>query len=225
MDAFRIWAGLMALLAAVLCALPLFDVLGYEWCLVMAVAVSFAAAQLACARTIAARTRRPPSAATAASAHPGATVARLYGGNVVAAWQLLVVPLALVTCNALRVRNCDFSAGLAWFAMLPLLSAALAAALGTAVGLVRPWSRALLPSLLAVGGVVLSIAWGVWRFYAAPPIFGYDPFVGYFAGSLYDEELAITTAFGWARLYHATLAATALSLIALLLDGPTLALR
>ena len=30
--------------------------------------------------------------------------------------------------------------------------------------------------------VVGSVAWGVWRFYAAPPIFGYDPFVGYFAG-------------------------------------------
>jgi hypothetical protein len=75
------------------------------------------------------------------------------------------------------------------------------------------------------GGVLGSIGWGVWRFYAAPPIFGYDPFVGYFAGSLYDEELAIAPAFEWARLYHATLAATALATIALWLDGSTLAPR
>ncbi len=224
-DAFRIWAVLLAVLAGALCFVPLFNVLGYEWSLVLAVAVSFAAAQLAAARTVAARSSRAPSAATAAAAHPGATVARLYAGNVAASWLLLLVPLGLVTANALRVRNCDFSAGLAWFALLPLLSATMGTALGTTIALVRPWQRALSPSLLALAGVFGSIVWGVWRFYSAPPIFGYDPFVGYFAGSLYDEELAISAAFGWARLYHATLAATALATMALLLDGKTLAAR
>jgi hypothetical protein len=224
-DAFRIWAVLLGLLAGALCFLPLFDVLGYEWCLVLAVAVSLASAQLAATRTVAVRTARPPSAATAAAGRPGATVARLYGANLGHAGLLLVGPLAIISANALRVRNCDFAAGLAWFAMLPLLSAAMGTALGTAIGLLWPWQRPLAPSLLALGGVLASIGWGVWRFYSAPPIFGYDPFVGYFAGSLYDEELAISAAFGWARLYQATLAATALATVALFLDGGTLALR
>jgi tetratricopeptide (TPR) repeat protein len=224
-DAFRIWAVLLAVLAGALCFVPLFDVLGYEWSLVLAVAVSLAAAQLAATRTVAARTTRAPSAATAAAARPGATVARLFGANLLHGWLLLVGPLLLIGANSLRVRNCDVPAGLAWFAMLPLLSAAMATALGTTVALLWPWQRPLGPSLLAIGGVLASIGWGVWRFYSAPPIFGYDPFVGFFAGSLYDEELAIAAAFGWARLYQATLAATALATVALFVDGGTLAVR
>jgi len=68
------------------------------------------------------------------------------------------------------------------------------------------------------------VAWGVWRFYAAPPIFGYDPFVGYFAGTLYDEEVAITRAFLWARAYHVALLCGWLGLAALLLDSKRLTL-
>ena len=33
-----------------------------------------------------------------------------------------------------------------------------------------------------LGGVAI----GFWRFYTSPMVFGFDPFVGYFAGPLYD---------------------------------------
>src|SRR5439155_477021 len=78
---------------------------------------------------------------------------------------------------------------------------------------------------LAMGVVVASVAWGVWRFYAAPPICGYDPFAGYFAGTLYDEEVTITRAFGWARLYHAAGLLLVLAALADHLDAARLALR
>lgn len=224
-ESTRAWALLLGVLGVALCFVPLFDVLGYEFCLTLALGVSFAGAQLGAVTVWRARRERPASLATAAEAFPAATVARLWGGTVARLWLALLLPLAAVTLNALRVRNCDYAAGLAWFFMLPMLSAAMGAALGVVVGLAADWRGRALPSVLAILGVLASIAWGVWRFYAAPPIFGYDPFVGYFAGTLYDEEVAIGGAFLWARLYHAAVAAAALGGCALFLDGATLRLR
>jgi tetratricopeptide (TPR) repeat protein len=220
----RAWAAILFVVGAAACFVPLFDVLGYEWALVMAIVASLAGAQVAAVRVWRERHERAPSAVTAAEARPGATVARLWGSTTLLLWLALLLPLAAVLLNALRVRNCDLRAGLAWFVMLPMLSAAMGAGAGVVAGLVRPWRGRVAPSVLAIAIVVASVAWGVWRFYAAPPIFGYDPFVGYFAGTLYDEEVAITAAFGWARLYQLALLAGWLGLCALALDATRLCL-
>ncbi len=53
----------------------------------------------------------------------------------------------------------------------------------------RPRVRWLVRTLLALGGPLGSIAIGVARFYTSPMIFGYDPFVGYFSGTLYDTVI------------------------------------
>ena len=214
----------LIVLGAGLCFVPLFDVLGYEWCLAMAVAASLAGASLGALRVGRERRERTASAVTAAEAHAGRTVVALWWGATRSVWLCLLAPLGAILLNALRVRNCDLGAGIAWFAMLPLCSAACGAAAGVVVGLVRPWRGRAAPVAIAVGIVVASVAWGVWRFYAAPPIFGYDPFVGYFAGTLYDEDVAIGRAFGWARLYHFAVAGAALAICARQLDGTWLAL-
>jgi hypothetical protein len=209
-----LWALASLTVGGALCFVPLFDVLGYEWCLAMAVVGALAGAQLGAVVTT--RQRR---------LHAPATVARLYGAVVARTWLLLVPPLLAIVANAARVRNCDLAAGLAWFALLPLVSAAMGAAAGVVAGLSFRWRRALWPSLLAVGAIGCSILYGLVRYYRAPPIFAYDPFVGYFAGALYDEDVRIGRALLWARLYQGTLAATALSACALFLDGATLSVR
>ena len=40
--------------------------------------------------------------------------------------------------------------------------------------------------LLGLAGPLGGIAIGFGRFYTSPMVFGFDPFVGYFAGPLYD---------------------------------------
>ena len=220
----RGWAIVLFAVGAALCFVPLFDVLGYEWCLTMALVSSLAGAHLGAAAVWRQRHERAPSAVTAAEAHAGRAVAALWGSATLRAWAGLVAPLLAILANALRVRNCDVGAGIGWFVMLPMCSAAMGAGAGVVAGLVRPWKRRAAATALGFGIVVGSIALGVWRFYAAPPIFGYDPFVGYFAGTLYDEDVAIGSAFLWARLYHATLLAAALAICARQLDGATLAL-
>ena len=220
----RAWSAILGVVGIGLCFVPLFDVLGYEWCLAMAVAASLGGAHIGAVRVWRQRRERAGSAVTAAEARPGATVAALWRAATLRTWGALVVPLVAILVNALRVRNCDVGAGLAWFALLPLVSAAMGACAGVVAGLLRPWRGRVAPTALALGIVVASVGWGVWRFYAAPPIFGYDPFVGYFAGTLYDEEIAITAALGWSRLYQFALVAGWLALAALLLDAGRLSL-
>jgi TolA-binding protein len=219
------WAIAFAALAALLCVTPLFDVLGYELGLALALPASLLGAQLGVMHVRRLRSRRPPSLATFADAHPLATVMRLFARALVHAWLILLLPLLILLGNAARVRNCDVGGGLAWFAMLPVASAAMGAALGVAVGVARAWRSRVIPIVVAVAVILASLAYGVYRFYAAPPIFGFDPFLGYFAGTLYDEDIGIGRAFFHARLYHACLAMLLLAACAWMLDGATLTLR
>lgn len=216
------WAAALLLLGGVLCFVPLFDALGYEWCLAVGVAAAFAGTQLGAAATVRWRRRVPTPTADDAGA---LVLARLYGRIVGVVWLMLLPPLVAIVANALRVRNCDLGTGLGWFALLPLPSAAMGVALGMVVALARPWRSLWAPSLTAMGGIFVSALWGFVRYHGTPPVFAYDPFVGYLAGPIYDEDLRIGGALVWARLYHAALALTSLATCALFLDGPTRSLR
>jgi len=190
------WAVVLAALAVGLCRLPLFNVLGYEFSFAVAIVASFAAADLGAAQLC--RAPRAPLLA-----------------HVFAGWVrmlvLLGVPLAMVLANGLFVRPCDNRGGLLFYLLLPCLSVLFGTVSGvvaaTLVG-ARPWLGGMLAWLTVLGSLVL----GVVRFYAAPPIFGYDPFAGYFPGALYDEHIRVLPALYWSRLYQALWAAAALFL-------------
>jgi hypothetical protein len=219
------WGVTLAALSAVLAFVPLFDVLGYELAFALGIAAALAGAHLGAEAVWRARAGASASDGAAADARPVRAVAALWARATMRVWALAIAPLAIASLNALRVRNCDFVGGLAWFALLPLASAALGAAAGVACGLARAWRRRVVPTLLAVAIVGASFAVAAWRFYAGPAIFAYDPFGGYFPGTLYDEEVAIGAPLLWARAYHAAAALAVLFACALFLDGPRLALR
>jgi tetratricopeptide (TPR) repeat protein len=159
------------LLGCVLAFVPLFGLLGYEFSVAVGLTASFAGAWL------------------------GARVSN-FGRALAQAELMLVPPLVVITLNALRVRNCDYWAGLGLYLLLPGISALC----GVATGFVTK------RVLWAWGIILLSILWGVVRFYRAPAIFGYDPYVGYFAGTIYDEDVGLPAAFWWARTMHVALA-------------------
>src|SRR5438445_4425962 len=128
----RAWTILLTLVGVALCFVPLFDVLGYEWCLAMALVSSLAGAQVGAVRVWRERRERAPSSVTAAEARPGATVARLWWEAAARVWLGLGPSLAAILLNAARVRNCDVWAGLGWFVMLPPASAGMGAGAGVA---------------------------------------------------------------------------------------------
>jgi len=101
---------------------------------------------------------------------------------------LALLGALIATLHGLRTGFCDAPLGYELWATGPGPGAALGGAWGAAAGLVaarlarvRLWSV-----LLALAGPLGGIAIGFGRFYTSPMVFGFDPFVGYFAGPLYD---------------------------------------
>jgi hypothetical protein len=216
------WGAAFLALALGLAALPLFDLLGYEFCLAFTLPATLSGAHLAGRLVMGRRPAAPPSEHIQADAHPFRYLLYLFLQASFALLSLLLVPLLVICTNALRVRNCNFGAGVAWFCLLPVLSGLLGCVVGLVSALIAPKKWALPISYASIGACLLM---GLYRFYAAPPIFAYDPFIGYFAGSLYDEAVRPRLPLFFSRLYQAASALLALCASALFLDGGQLRLR
>lgn len=242
----RLWAVFLILAAGIMAFMPLLDYLGFGFALIMALLASAAGIDQAAALVRRAREGEKPAgissvetsaAALAATVARAADLAEQSPRQVLSAlWRraalvtlgLLGPPLLIICINGLRVQNCDWLFGLQVFALMTVPSALAATTVGVLVTLAwRPRSRIgqrlapALPLLILVG----SVLYGVWRFYAAPPVFSYNMFAGYFPGNLYDEDVALHAPFYWARLAQLCMLATAWALAAVLLDVPTLRLR
>lgn len=214
---WALWAGSLFLLTAGLCAVPLFNLLGYESSLVLAVAASLAGIRQGVHAVERCRLRLRPLEGEQADAAPLGATLRCYGRALAPALAMLIGPLLLLVLNSLRVRNCNYLGGLGFFVMLPVLSMAVATAVGVICGLWTAGPRRALG--LGYAAVVLSVLWAVWRFFGTPAIYAYDPFFGFFPGSLYDEEVAIAAPFYWARLMHLGWLGFAFAATAACLDG------
>lgn len=110
------------------------------------------------------------------------------GRGILSGLALAALAFATALAHGLRVPICDLWGGALGF----VLTAGFGAALGGAWGAIvaealrgrkgRRFGAPLLAILAPVACVAISIA----RFYSSPMIFAFDPFVGYFSGSLYD---------------------------------------
>lgn len=133
------------------------------------------------------------------------------------------IALGILVLAQLWQRNCDPWGGLAFFAMGPVLAAAMGWVVGLWGGALgrRRWAQIL------IGGAVpaTSTAIGLSRLWADPVVFAYDPFWGYFSGAIYDEAVAIGNTYLSFRAYNLLAAGAALGLWRLLLTEPELRLR
>jgi len=200
---------------------PLFNLLAFEFCFAMALAGSFAGLHLG--SVTAAEARVQGDGMLLALRGPAGALFVLLGRIVAANLLLLVLPLCLISLNALRVKNCDYLEGLSFFGMLPLLSVIIASCTGAlwALAVKQRW----LASAASVLTLLASLAWGLWRFYDAPPVFGYDPFAGYFPGTLYDQDVVIGAPFLIYRLLNLLSLGALVLAAAHILDPSALNLR
>lgn len=220
---FVVWLILFVMAGVVLCVTPLFNVLGFESSLVLALLASLAAVHRGVSVVIRARLRLRATDRQQVDAAPLRRVISLVGQASVATWMLCALPLLLLLANGLRVRNCNYLAGLQFFALLPVCSAMMAATLGVVAGLLtKTRGRAL---WLGYGFVVGSLLWAGLRSLNSPAIFAYDAFFGYFPGALYDEEVRVQTALYASRLMQMLFALAAVLLTARWLGGTELRLQ
>lgn len=122
----------------------------------------------------------------------------------------LLAALAVATLFVGRLwqPGCDPWGGLAFFVMGPMASACVGWVCGIWGGVLgRRRSTAL---LYGVTPMVISTLIGLYRIYADPVVFAYDPFWGYFSGSVYDEAVSVGSTYLWFRGYNGLAAGVAL---------------
>ncbi|MBK7155494.1 MAG: hypothetical protein IPH72_27580 [Sandaracinaceae bacterium] len=110
------------------------------------------------------------------------------------AWALPVLLLAL---GSVRVRQCTPLEGLTFMLLGPLVGVGLAALSGLTVGSLltgsslarrRPRMVGALGAALPIGALGL----GLFRFWSTPTISIYGAYAGWFPGTIYDEDVALT---------------------------------
>ncbi|KIG11778.1 hypothetical protein DB30_02541 [Enhygromyxa salina] len=117
------------------------------------------------------------------------------------AW-LLGLALGVLVVGMLWTTNCDPIGGAAYFVMGPVCSAALAWLAGVAAALLlgprKRWVLLLAGWTPLLGSTLI----GVYRLYADPVVFAYDPFFGWFSGPIYDEGIEISSRYVLYRGYN-----------------------
>ncbi len=184
----RAAAVVVALVVGGVGFLPLFGGPGYEHALASGLVVPGAAAIATALEIADPRSAGPPSS-------PLARVGRGLSSGLL----LAGVAFATALLHGLRVGFCDLAGGAAGFGLGAGLGAVMGGAWGAVVGeacrggaLVRPslarrWRA--LAVLGALAAPLVSVGVSVGRFYTSPIIFAFDPFVGYFSGTLYDTVI------------------------------------
>jgi tetratricopeptide (TPR) repeat protein len=171
--------GLLLVTAVVLAFVPLFNLLGYEFCAALSLMVSITAGPVAIGAARRRATVLPPEARSHTE------VARAYLRGLLLNLATLVLPLALILLNALRVKNCNLGVGFLFFLLLPLATAVVCSAWGTAIGfLIR---RNFLGGLAYAGLWGAVALYNLWEFWAGPQMDSYNQLIGWMAGPIMDE--------------------------------------
>ena len=183
---YWLWFTAFGVLAVILANVPLFNILAFEFCAVLALSISFAGAHVAL--TVIRQVRRQPDAL---SGSPGQIATRCFWSALIFSLGLLVLSLGIILLNALRVKNCNFGEGFIFFFLLPVISCVYATAAGTFFGfwIKRRW----LAFLAYIGFLLLTCVPVVINLIFHPPVFAYHATFGYFPGPIYDFVISITS--------------------------------
>ncbi len=182
----KVIAGAVYLLIAIVCTqVPLFNYLGFESSFAIALSGSFIAGFLAISLLNPGYRNSDPAAERFKPFRSFGTISLLQ-------LILLVIPLAVLSVNALFVPNCDYLEGLAFYLLLPAVSVLFAT--GLALFCTVHYRH---PRLLFVLYAVLSFVYVLLLGYFTPAIFSYNFFYGYFPGFSYDEFLPL----GWPLVF------------------------
>ena len=182
---YWLWFTAFGVLALILANVPLFNILAFEFCAVLALSISLAGAHVTL--TAVQQMKRHPDALRGS---PRQIVFRCFWNALIFNVGLLVLPLGIILLNALRIKNCNFSEGFIFFFLLSVISCVYATAAGTLFGfwIKRRW----LAYLAYIGFLLLTCVPVVINLIFHPPVFAYHATFGYFPGPIYDFVIRIT---------------------------------
>lgn len=202
-------AAMLYLAIALVCTqVPLLNYLGYEFSVVTALAGSLIGGMLTIGGV---RNVYGPGKAAVADHRE---VLDRFRSVLLLNILLLGVPCAVMSGNALFVKNCSFMEGLAFYILLPVVSVCFASCLGLFCTVHYRFARTLF-LLFLLATLVYAGALG----YFTPAIYSYNVFYGYFPGFSYDEILGISLPLVLFRIVTLTLGVLLLWLSDLLLTS------
>ncbi|MCS6901582.1 MAG: hypothetical protein RMJ98_18250 [Myxococcales bacterium] len=139
----------------------------------------------------------PPVAAISTAIHCARArpepLAALAWGATQGVW-LGALWLLISLLHGVRVGFCSLPQGLLLFVLGPWCGALVGGGWGALAGSiagrwVTPWRRDVLAVVLALAGPAASALASGLRFFTSPMVFAFDPFVGFFSGTLYDTVI------------------------------------
>ncbi len=113
---------------------------------------------------------------------------------------LLALPALILTLNSLRVPNCSPGLGYLFWLFIPVVSVVMGTSIRLVVDELTGLSLARRNLIASVVGLVSVLAF-LWQLAMQPPINGFQLFLGYFSGSIYDEALSIPHGLVYYRLW------------------------
>lgn len=190
---YWLWFITFGVLALVLANVPLFNILAFEFCAVIALSISFAGAHVTL--TVLRQMKRYPNALTGT---PRQVVMRCFGEALIFNAGLLGLPLGIILLNAFRIENCNFGEGFLFFLILSVISCLYATTAGVFFGfwIEKRW----LAYLAYLGHLLVSCIPVIINLIFHPPVFAYHATFGYFPGPIYDFVIPITDTLLIARM-------------------------
>lgn len=124
----------------------------------------------------------------------GLSLRSRFESGVLSGAGFVLAAASVAFAHGLRSGFCDLAGGVLWFALTAGPGIVVAGAWGAVVsaGAERVRRKRLAALVYAVSLPLGSIGVSVARFYTSPMIFAYDPFFGYFSGTLYDTVIEPT---------------------------------
>jgi hypothetical protein len=179
---FVIGGGFVFAVLAAIGFMPLFGAPGYEQSLATGLTTP-AAAGVATAIHVAQRRSPCPL--------------RSVGAGVLSGLAYAAIALVTALLHAARVGICELWGALLYFGLTAGVGSVMGGVWGAAAGEIigglsdrgRLKRVRLFAVLLAIAGPVTGVIVSLYRFYSSPMIFAFDPFVGYFSGTLYDTVI------------------------------------
>ncbi len=182
---YWLWFAGFVGLSFILTTIPLFNILGYEFCAIVTLCISFAAAHVAITEIHVLKKQPELLSGSPKRVVLECLIRALYANAI-----LLIVPLVIILLNSLRVKNCDYSEGFLFYLILPVLSCLAVTAAGVFFGLLikKRW----LSYLSYIVFLLVSLIPVISNLIFHPPVFAYHPILGYFPGPIYDFVISIT---------------------------------
>ena len=207
---YWVWLTIMATTALIMSMIPLFNLLAFEFCAVLAFAVSIASAHIT--------TNTGQEHFTTIANSPPQTISNGFWLSLTINLTLLILPFLIIILNAFRVPNCNFAEGFLLFLLLPVISCIY----GTSAGICFRLLLKRHAFLAYLSYNFITLLFFLHNIAFDPPVFGFHSTFGYFPGPIYDKQIPITSTLLIARGTTLLISAIFFQLSLLIQQQPTI---